>query len=148
MDTVTRDTGLRPRFGAHGFAGAMVAAVVGASLLVGCGSSSDPVDLSADAQRGQRLAADYGCSGCHAGLDSSADVGPSWTGAWGSEVRLDDGSTAVIDREFVVAAVRTPELRRRDGDWLRMPVYAEFHLPDDELELIIQYIREIGGGDD
>lgn len=116
--------------------------------LSACAGDDEVPVLSTSAQRGQQLAAEYGCAGCHAGLDSDADVGPSWVGTWGSVVDLADGTTAVVDREFVVTAVRAPDQQLRAGDWLRMPFYSEFHLPDDELELIIDYIRELGDDHD
>lgn len=128
-------------------AAAATLAVVGAALVSACADVAEAPSLSATAQRGQVLAAEYGCSGCHAGLDSDADVGPSWVGAWGSTVELDDGSTALVDRGFVVTAVREPDVQRRAGDWVRMPYYTDFHLPDEDLELIIEYIRELGGDD-
>lgn len=126
----------------------MTLIVIGAASLAACARTADTPTLSASAQRGQVLAAEYGCSGCHAGLDSDADVGPSWMGAWGSTVELADGTTAVVDREFVVTAVREPDAQLRAGDWLRMPYYSEFHLPDEDLELIIDYVRALGNDQD
>lgn len=125
-------------------------AVIGAAGVSSCGRTADAPALSSSAQEGQVLAAEYGCSGCHAGLDSDAEVGPTWVGAWGSTVELADGTTAVVDREFIVTAVREPDAQLRAGDWVRMPYYSEFHLPDEDLELIIDYIRAIGSdhGDD
>lgn len=134
-------TSIRPALRAIA-AAAVTFSVVGAAA---CSASDDSPALSASAERGQVLAAEYGCSGCHAGLDSDADVGPTWIGAWGSTVELADGTRAVVDREFVVTAVREPDSQVRAGDWLRMPHYSEFHLPDDDLELIIEYLRALGG---
>ena len=131
-------------------AGLFAALVLGVAGLSACGRTADAPTLSATARDGQVLAAEYGCTGCHAGLDSDADVGPTWLGAWGSEVALADGTSAVVDREFIVTAVREPDAQLREGDWVRMPYYSELHLPDADLELIIDYIRALGSdaGDD
>lgn len=58
-----------------------------------------------------------------------------------------DGTTVVVDREFVVTAVREPAAQLRAGEWVRMPYYSEFHLPDEDLELIIEYVRALGSTD-
>lgn len=128
---------------ASGLASNVCVMVLLVVVLVSCSSDDEPPALSTSAQRGQTLAAEYGCSGCHAGLDSDAEVGPSWIGAWGSSVGLADGSFAVVNREYVVTAVRDPGSQLREGDWVRMPVYTEHHLPDEDLELIIDYLRAL-----
>lgn len=112
----------------------VVAAVAGA-----CGGESATPDLSGPAARGDELVTSLGCAGCHRG----AEVGPSWTGTWGADVELSDGTRVRFDAAYVRSAVRTPDLHRRSGDWVRMPAYGLDQLSDDELDDIVAYLRAL-----
>ena len=111
--------------------------------LLGAGCSDDPPTLSAAAKDGQSIASTRGCAACHAGLGSDATIGPSWRGAWGTTVALDDGTEVVFDETYVRASARTPDAQRREGDWLRMPTFGPDQLSDAELDSIVAYIREL-----
>ena len=121
----------------------VVVGVVVSAVLAACGSSP-PAELSAAADDGRRLTEEVGCAGCHGGFGEAASVGPSWVGSWGDDVELDDGTVERFDAEYVVTAVREPDVHRRAGDWVRMPAYGLDQLTDDELDAIITYIEELG----
>ncbi len=110
---------------------------------VACGSDS-AAQLSAPGERGRQLSTDLGCAGCHGGDDREATIGPDWTGSWGTEIELDDGSTATFDALYVERSVRSPDAQRRTGDWIRMPEYRADQLTDDELADIVVYLEELG----
>ncbi len=63
--------------------------------------SSDPV------ARGERLAKNNGCLGCHS-LDGSPLVGPTWKGMAGSTHELVDGSSVTVDEAYLIQAILEP----------------------------------------
>lgn len=108
-----------------------------------CGGDAAP-ELSAAGQRGQQLSTDLGCAGCHGGDDREATIGPDWTGSWGTDIELDDGSTTTFDALYVERSVRSPDAQRRAGDWIRMPEYRVDQLTEAELADIVVYLEELG----
>ena len=120
--------------------GLVITAVV---ALVACGSD-EATDLSAAGERGRQLSTDLGCAGCHGGAGRAATIGPDWTGSWGTEIELDDGSTTIFDAIYVERSVRSPDAQRRAGDWIRMPEYRADQLTDAELADIVVYLEELG----
>jgi cytochrome c oxidase subunit 2 len=57
--------------------------------------------------KGERLVTSNGCLGCHS-LDGSAGVGPTWLGAFGSEGKLSDGSSVLVDENYLVKSIVNP----------------------------------------
>ncbi len=110
---------------------------------VACGSET-ATELSAAGERGRQLSTDLGCAGCHGGEGRDATIGPAWSGSWGTEIELDDGSTTTFDARYVERSVRSPDAQRRAGDWIRMPEYRADQLTDDELADIVVYLEELG----
>jgi len=60
-----------------------------------------------DAECGQRWAETYGCLACHS-LDGTVVVGPSWQGIFGSQEQLTDGSTVVVEEEYIRNSILDP----------------------------------------
>ena len=126
------------------------ALVVGfAGLAAACGGDDDGDGLSGaagglagDAATGAEVARDEGCTGCHS-ADGSDRTGPSWQGIWGTEVALEDGDTAVVDREYVERSIREPRAQVVDG---YSPVMPERDLDDDEVDALVAYIESLGDG--
>jgi cytochrome c oxidase subunit II len=123
-------------------------AVAAAPWLAGCsgddggaeGPGGDEVELGAEATRGRDLARENGCTACHS-TDGRDAVGPTWQGLYGSEVELTDGSTVTADEEYLVRAIQDPNAQVREGF---RPIMPERRLPEDEVQAIIAYLREIG----
>lgn len=111
------------------------AAVIAVALLAAAcgGDSSGPAT-------GEELARDLGCLACHTEQDTS--VAPTWRGLFGSTVELDDGSTVVADEEYIRRSIVDPHAEIVAGYRATMP---QFTLDDEELDLLVQYIRELGG---
>lgn len=122
----------------------VVGIVLTAAVAFAACASGSSTELSAAGERGRQLATDLGCAGCHGGTDREATIGPDWSGSWGTEIELDDGSTTTFDAIYVERSVRTPDAQRRAGDWIRMPEYRPDQLTDDELADIVVYLEELG----
>lgn len=108
-------------------------AVAIAVVLAGCGSA-----LSDDARAGEALVAELGCVVCHGEQDG---IGPSWTGVWGTDRELTDGSTVVFDAQYVRASLLNPK-----GQIVRgfEPVMPEFSISEVDLAAITRYLEESG----
>lgn len=59
---------------------------------------------------GRQLSAQLGCVACHS-IDGTRLVGPTWKGLYGSEVRLDDGSTVVADEAYLRESILEPDAK-------------------------------------
>jgi cytochrome c oxidase subunit 2 len=49
----------------------------------------------------------FGCIACHS-LDGAPGVGPTWQGLYGREEALTDGSTVVVDDEYIINSILDP----------------------------------------
>jgi cytochrome c oxidase subunit 2 len=125
----------------------IAAAVVATAPVVGfaaCGTG--PVaPRSPEAMSGQSLATRYGCTGCHA-VSGRELVGPSWNGAWGTDVALADGGSVRFDDAYVRESVRRPAAKVRAGRWVPMPAFGPDRVSDADLDAIVAYLRELGRG--
>lgn len=70
-------------------------------------------DLTPEA-RGQQFYTDLGCNGCHT-LDGSPGAGPSWQGIYLREEMLDDGTTVVVDDEYIRNSILNPNAQIVQG---------------------------------
>lgn len=97
--------------------------------------------LGGAAERGQEVAEDSGCGGCH--QVGSEGIGPDWRGLYGSTVTLEDGSTVVADDAYLALAITDPDAQVVDGYDVRMP---SRDMSDEDLASVVAYIRELGPG--
>lgn len=89
------------------------------------------------AAEGLKLLDAKGCLACHS-VDGSAGVGPTFKGAWGSQVRLTDGSTRTLDDALFLQKVRHPDaITVKDYP----PVMPVLPLTDDEIAKIEAYLE-------
>ena len=102
------------------------------------GSEADGPVLSDAARQGQQLAVQRSCVGCH-GRDGEGGVGPAWVGLYGSTVTLDDGSTVVADRAYLLESIRDPRAKQVAG-YGKMPVDS---IGDADIAAIVAYIEEL-----
>ncbi len=105
------------------------------------GTNAGP-PLSELAQAGKEAAVRRSCVGCHgrAGEGGAGNAGPKWVGLFGSTVMLDDGSTVVADRDYLVESIVDPRARQVAGYAQKMPVDA---VPEADVLAIVQYIEEL-----
>ncbi len=92
------------------------------------------------AEAGRRLAVDRNCVSCHS-ADGTDGVGPTWLGLDGSVERLTDGSTVVVDRDYLVRAIEQPAAEVVDG-FVVVPMPA-IEMSDDEVDAIVAYIESL-----
>lgn len=108
--------------------------------LAACGGSSDTEPaLSPTALKGKQLAISKGCASCHIFYGKDA-AGPTWKGAYGSEVTLDDGSTVIADEAYLIQSIKDPWSQKVEGFGTIMPRNS---LSDEEVALIVAYIKEL-----
>ena len=95
--------------------------------------ADDPVD------QGRKLAEAQGCLSCHS-VDGSAGVGPTWQGLFGKAETLNDGSTVVVDKRFLIESILKPNASIIKGYSGMMPPY-QFN--DEELAALVAYIQSL-----
>lgn len=113
---------------------------VGAAACGGGDAAGGP-DLSPDATEGRQIAARAGCSACH-GSDGDGGTGPPWAGSLGTEVELDDGTTAIVDEAYLTRSIAHPSAQVREGFAIQMP---QNQLSDDEIAKVVAYIVALNG---
>lgn len=109
--------------------------------------ASVPVAASLDLrERGQELAASYGCTACHS-TGTNRLVGPGWQGLYGSERRMSDGSTVAADESYLVTAITEPDRHLPEGYPPGiMPSFAGQLNPQD-VDALVAYLKSLGTGD-
>lgn len=94
------------------------------------------------AERGQRLYAKLGCSQCHS-VDGTRVTGPSWKDLYGSTQKFTDGSTAVVNEEFLHGFLPAPTARIPVGDPPYPPAMPPFPIPNEQIDYIAAYMKTI-----
>lgn len=107
-------------------------------LLAGCGGDdSDPA-----VARGRAVAQDVGCLSCHStGTDDG--LGPGLGGIWGEDRTFADGTTGVVDENYLRRSVLDPDAQVVEGF---QPIMPQLHLTDEEFEGVVAYLRDVAGG--
>jgi cytochrome c oxidase subunit 2 len=90
-------------------------------------------------EAGKAVAENQGCLSCHS-VDGSASVGPTFKGLWGQTVQLADGSSRVVDADFVRAMILNPAATPVKGFMPEMP---QLPLNDQEIDQIIEYLKDL-----
>lgn len=114
-----------------------VIAVVGSSC--GTDDAGPPPNLSRAAVVGWETVRAKGCTSCH-GADGAGRTGPAWVGIAGSERTLDDGTTVVADRDYLIRSIVDPQSDQVAGYTIRMPLV---DLTDAEVASIVAYLEEL-----
>ena len=90
--------------------------------------------------RGQTLATQNGCFGCHT-VDGSAGQAPTWFGLYGSQVELSDGSTVTADDAYIKESILHPQAKIVSGfETIQMPT---FDFTDEQIADIIAYLKTL-----
>jgi cytochrome c oxidase subunit 2 len=93
------------------------------------------------AEQGAALAESAGCLACHS-VDGSALVGPTWLGLFGSENRLEDGTSVLADEDYLRNSILEPG-SQVVADYPNVMPAAYATLTDEELAAIIEYIKSL-----
>lgn len=97
--------------------------------------------------RGQQLANQFGCLGCHT-TTGQPSAGPTWKGLAGHEVTLDNGQTVVADDAYLRESITNPDAKIVKGfsrgvmSAAITPYATQLQQPDN-LEALIAYIKSL-----
>ena len=85
-----------------------------------------------------------GCATCHS-LDGTRGQGPSWKGIWGQTHKFQDGSSAVVDENYIRQSIMEPQAHIVQGYEGIMPTYQGLLRPREILG-VIEFIKtfEVG----
>jgi cytochrome c oxidase subunit 2 len=90
--------------------------------------------------RGQTLATQNGCFGCHT-VDGSPGQGPTWQGLYGAQVELSDGSTVTADDAYIKESILDPQAKVvAEFETVQMPT---FEFTDEQITDIIAYLKTL-----
>jgi cytochrome c oxidase subunit 2 len=93
--------------------------------------------------KGERLVTSNGCLGCHS-LDGSAGVGPTWLGAFGSEGKLSDGSSVLVDENYLVKSIVNPNADIAASYYANvMPQTYGDQFSEEDINNIIAFIKSL-----
>ena len=98
-------------------------------------------DANPSADIGAQLVRAYGCLACHS-TDGTALVGPTWQGLYGSEEALEDGSTVIVDDEYITESIKDPNARIVAGFTAGL-MPATLGVKDEEIPHIIEYMKSL-----
>ncbi len=108
-----------------------------AQTLAGTGAASG----GSLTEQGERLARDQGCIACHS-LDGSPSVGPTWKGLVGKTETLVDGSSVVVDEDYLKESIVDPNAKVVKGYG---PIMPPAQLTDDQLKALMAYLQAASG---
>lgn len=100
---------------------------------------SGTLPLSDEAQKGRSVASTGGCFACHT-LDGTTAVGPTWKGLWGTTVELEDGSSVLVDEEYVRESIADPNAKIRKGF---APGMVAEELNEEDFSALIDFLKEL-----
>ncbi|MFM8993742.1 MAG: c-type cytochrome [Actinomycetota bacterium] len=115
--------------------------VVIAALAIASCTSAQPlaIDLSPSAERGFKISQQSGCASCH-GADFGGGTGPTWQGIIGQTVAFKGGESGIVDRDYLIEAIKYPDKKKRVGYSVVMPYN---NLTDDQISDIVDYIEAL-----
>ena len=93
---------------------------------------------------GEKLYTKKACNTCHT-LDGTALVGPSYletSQMWGQERVLDNGSSVVVDENYIRSSMLEPQTQIVAGYQNVMPTYQGL-LNDRELDALIAFLKTL-----
>ncbi len=96
----------------------------------------DPVE------RGRLWAEQNACLTCHS-TDGSELVGPTWLNVYGSQEALEDGTSVIVDDEYIYESITDPMLRIVEGFPPAMPPALSENLTNEQISDIIEFIKSL-----
>ena len=94
------------------------------------------------AERGAEISQQFGCLACHS-TDGSESIGPSWAGLYESTETLSDGSTVVVDDDYLMQSILDPQAAIVAGyDKVIMPPIGA-SMTDDQIQAVIEFIESL-----
>lgn len=90
---------------------------------------------------GKKVFDTKGCVGCHT-LDGSASTGPTYQGMWKQPRTYTDGTTGVVDENYVRESLLDPMAKIRSGFSPVMPTY-KGKLKDKDIDALIFWMKTL-----
>ena len=81
------------------------------------------------------------CNQCHSD-DGTAKTGPTFKGAFGATHKMRDGSSVVVNEDYIRESIMDPQAKVRDGFPPAMPTFKGM-LDDDKITYLIEYIKTL-----
>ncbi|MBX3182666.1 MAG: cytochrome c oxidase subunit II [Polyangiaceae bacterium] len=88
---------------------------------------------------GETVYKQAGCATCHS-LDGSPKIGPTFKGLFGKTERFTDGTTAVVDENYLRESIEDPQAKIVDGFPASMPTY-KGKLSNNRLRALVEFIK-------
>lgn len=92
-------------------------------------------------QFGEKVYKAFGCNSCHT-VDGSAKVGPSFKGIVGRTEALSDGSSVVVDENYIRESIYQPNAKVVAGFTPQMPTFAG-QINDAQMSALIAYMKTL-----
>ena len=91
------------------------------------------------AERGLELAQSNGCVACHS-LDGGVGIGPTWLGMYGKTETLVDGSTIVVDDDYIIESIARPDAKQVEGYENLM---VRYFLSEEDMQALLEFTRQL-----
>lgn len=92
-------------------------------------------------EQGQALYQRRGCSQCHS-IDGTAGTGPSFLGIFGETHDLADGSSVLVDDNYIRESILDPQKKVRSGYQSVMSTYQGL-VSDENITSLIEFIKSL-----
>ncbi|MCP4445403.1 MAG: cytochrome c oxidase subunit II [Myxococcales bacterium] len=91
--------------------------------------------------QGKEIYMAKGCIGCHT-LDGVAGAGPSFKGIWGETREFTDGTSGVVDEDYIRESIFEPMVKIRTGFGPVMPSF-EGKLTDKDIDALNNWLKTL-----
>ena len=97
------------------------------------------------AEGGKILYTRRGCVQCHSVVENAAPMtGPTFYGSFGTSQTLADGSSIIVDENYIRESILEPQAKVRAGYKPVMPTY-QGQLKNEEIDALIAFIKSLSG---
>jgi cytochrome c oxidase subunit II len=93
------------------------------------------------AQLGEYIYKNRGCAQCHS-VDGSNKTGPPWNGIWGTNRAMADGTSVLVDENYLRESILEPKEKVVAGYPPVMPTF-KGQLKDEQIDGLIEYIKTL-----
>jgi cytochrome c oxidase subunit 2 len=101
--------------------------------------AGNKMDSMPPMELGEKMYNQQGCAACHS-LDGSPKTGPSWKGVFGKMESMSDGSTHMVDENYIKESIMDPQAKLVKGFPPAMPTF-KGKLSDKKIEGLIAFIK-------
>lgn len=94
------------------------------------------------AERGRILVEEGACVSCHS-IDDQRKIGPGFAGLWGAQREFTDGTSAIVDENYIRESILFPSKKIVKGYADQMNVQ---NLDEDQMNAIVEYFKSQASG--